>query len=86
MYLKKWTPNFNLENNVPLVVLVWVYIQHIHLHYWNDDALKCIGNYPGHYIDKEGLNENMFSSAIICFGVDLEKGIPEVVLISLDNW
>jgi hypothetical protein len=28
----------------------------------------------------------MFYCARICIEVDLEKGIPEVVLTSLDNW
>jgi hypothetical protein len=40
MYLNKWTPNFSPENDVPSVVSVWVWLPHLPLHCWSDDALR----------------------------------------------
>jgi hypothetical protein len=76
MYLNKWSLKFNLENNIPFVVLVWMRLPHLPLHYWNDETLKCIGNILGRYIDKAYPKEGMFTCARICIEVDLEKGLP----------
>jgi hypothetical protein len=40
----------------------------------------------GKYIDREELRENMFSCARNCVEVNLGKGLPEAVLIMLENW
>jgi len=55
------------------------------LHCCKYETLKCIGNILGRYIDKACPKEGMFSYARICVRVDLEKGIPEVVLLNLDS-
>jgi hypothetical protein len=76
MYLKRWSPKFNLENDIPYAIPVWVHLPHLPLHCWSDDALCCIGNTLGKYMDGVEPRENMFSYARICVEVDLEKGIP----------
>ena len=40
MYLNRWTPEFDPEYDIPLVVLVWVILPHLPLHCQRDDALK----------------------------------------------
>jgi len=45
-----------------------------------------MGNSLGQYIDGAKPKENIFSCVRICIELDMEKGIPEVVLITLDNW
>jgi hypothetical protein len=85
MYLNKWTLDFSPKNDVPSIVSVWVWLLHL-LHCWSDDALRCIGNSIGRYIDCAKPKENIFSCARICVKVDLEKGILEAMVISLDNW
>jgi hypothetical protein len=85
MYLNKWTSKFSPKNDVPFVVLMWVHILHLPLHCWSDDAFCCIGNSIGRYIDRDDPVDNIFSYAIICIDVDLEKWIPEAVFITFDN-
>lgn len=58
MHLNKWTPNFNPKNDVPSTVSVWVCLPHPPLHCWRDDALRCIGNSLGRYIDRVEPKEN----------------------------
>jgi hypothetical protein len=48
--------------------------------------LQCIGNSIGRYVYRVGPKENIFPCARICVEVDIEKQIPEVVVITLDNW
>ena len=53
MYLNKWTPEFNQENDIPLVVPVWVRLPFIPLHCWNDETIRNIGNTLGKYISHD---------------------------------
>jgi len=86
MYLNIWSQDFNPENCIPTIISVWMRLPHLNLHCWSDDALRCIDDTLGKYIDKAEPTENMFSYSRICVEVDLEKGILEEVMISLDNW
>jgi hypothetical protein len=86
VYLNKWTPDFNQENNVPSAVVMWVHMPHLPLHCWSNDTLRNIGNSIGQYIDKVELKENLLYHAKFFIEVDLEKGILEAMIISLDNW
>ena len=52
LYLNRWTLSFDSEKDVPLAVSVWVQLPHLPLHFWNDEALRSIGNSLGRYIDK----------------------------------
>jgi len=85
MYLNWWTLNFNPENDIPFSIPVWVWLSHLPIHCWNDKTLKCIGDTLRKYIDKTTPKEGIFSCAKICVEVDLEKGLPKVILLTLDN-
>jgi hypothetical protein len=75
-----------LEVGIPSIVLVWVRLPHLPLHCWGDDALKCIRDSLGKGIDKSELGMSMYTYAIICVEVDLEKGLLEAIKLSLDGW
>jgi hypothetical protein len=46
----------------------------------------AIGNSLGKYIDKAEPKDGLQACAQICVEVDLEKGLPEVIKLKLDNW
>ena len=52
LYLNKWNPDFDLNQDVPSIVPVWVRLSHLPLHCWNLKSLKAIGNTLGKYIDR----------------------------------
>lgn len=85
MYLNRWTPNFNLENDVQFAAPIWVYLLHLPLHYWNKDAMCCIGNTLGKYIDESKPIDGRFFYARICVETTLEKGFPKEIQLILDN-
>jgi hypothetical protein len=37
VYLNIWTLDFILENDILIVVLVWVFLPFLCIHYWNDE-------------------------------------------------
>jgi len=86
LYLNRWTPNFNPKNDIMKVVPVWVHLPFFPLHYWNEETLRSIRNSLGHYIDKVELKDGLQSCARICVEVDLEKGLPKAIEITLHNW
>ena len=86
MYLNKWDLSFNPEKDIPKAVPVWVKLPHLPLHCWNDEDFRTIGNTLGKYVDKSEPKAPMFSCARICVEVDLEKGLPESIMLSLDGW
>jgi len=85
MHLNKLTHDFNLRLNVPSTIPVWVLLPHLLLHCWNGDSLRSIENSPGCYIDKYEPKDGMFAYARICVEVDLEKGLLEAILLTLNN-
>ena len=46
VYLNIWTPEFNLELDVPNDVKVWVRLPHLPLHLHGDEYVKAIGRGP----------------------------------------
>lgn len=86
LYLRKWTPDFDPELDVPNVVPVWVCLPHLPLHYWGDDSVRAIGNDVGKYIDRCEPKDNMQACARICVEVDLGKGLPEAIKLKVDDW
>jgi hypothetical protein len=72
--------------DIPSTILVWVRLPHLPLHCWNDDVLRSIGNTLGTYIDKVEPRDGMLACACICVEFDLEKGFPEVIQLTLDDW
>jgi hypothetical protein len=86
MYFNRWTLDFNPENDIPSAVLVWVCLRYLPLHYWNDETVRVIGNTLGKYIDRTEPKEGIQACARICVEVDLEKGLPQAVQLTLDEW
>jgi len=75
LYLKRWTPDFDPEMDIPNAVPVWVCLPHLPLHCWGDESVKAIGNAVGKYIDRSEPRENMHG-----------KGLPEAIKIKVDHW
>ena len=65
LYLDKWTPDFDPNQDVPSVILVWVSLSHISLKCWNSESLEAIGNTLGKYIDRAERREQ-YTCARIC--------------------
>jgi hypothetical protein len=86
MYLNKWTPNFSTENVIPSSLPIWVRLPFLPLHCWNDETLKNIGNSLEKYIDRTEPREGIQACARLCVEVDLEKGPPEAIQLTLDDW
>ena len=78
LYLNKWTPYFDPNQDVPSNVPVWVRFPHLRLHCWNLESLEAIGNKLGKYIDRVERREQ-YSCDIICVEVDLKVGFPEAI-------
>jgi hypothetical protein len=86
MYLNQWTPNFSPENDIPSIVPVWVRLPFLPLHCWNDETIKNIGNTLGRFIDQVEPRDRLQPCARLCVEVDLEKGLPEAIQLTLDGW
>lgn len=86
LYLNRWTPNFDLEMDVPNTVQVWVRLPHLPLHLWGEESVNAIGNAVGKYIDRCEQKDNIHACARICVEVDLLKGLPEAIKIKVDQW
>jgi len=70
LYLNRWSPNFDLEMDIPNVALVWVHLPHLPLHCWGDESVKAIGNVVGKYIDRCEPKDSMHACARICVEVE----------------
>jgi hypothetical protein len=86
MYLNKWTLDFNSENDILSAVPVWVRLPFFPLHCWNDETLRNIGNSLRKFIDRVEPREGLQACDRICVEVDLKKGMPEAIQLTLDNW
>jgi hypothetical protein len=85
LYLNKWTPDFDPEEDVPSAVPVWVRLPNLPIHCWNWDSLKHIGDALGKFIDRAN-NKDQYDCARICVEVDLEVGLPEAIKINVGSW
>jgi hypothetical protein len=85
MYLNCWTPNFNPKHNVPLAISVWVHLLHLPLQCQNEDTMHSIKDSLGRYIHKSKLRDGMFACTRLCVEVDLEMGLLEATVLTLDN-
>ena len=77
---------WDIEFIIPYVVSICVKIAHLPLHCWSNEVFVAIGNSLGQYIDKFEPKYLMFLCAHICVEVDLDKGLPKVVTLLMDNW
>jgi len=66
-------------------IFVWGSLPHLPLHCYNKESLVSIGNTLGKYIDKLDPKGGMFSCVDICIYINLKKGLPEAITLSLDN-
>jgi hypothetical protein len=85
LYVNRWTPDFDLEVDVPKTVLFWVCLPNLPIHCWNLSSLQTIGNKLGRYIDKED-PEGQYACARICVEVDLEEGLLEEIKLTIKEW
>ena len=85
LYLNTWTPDSDLEADIPKAVLVWVRLPNLPMHCWNPKLLNAIGNTLGRYIDMASLKDQ-YACARICIEVDLEAGLPEEIKLIVGNW
>lgn len=85
LYMDCRGPYFNLESDVPFVVLVWVKLLFLPLHCWNENTFWSIDNTLGKYIDWAELQDGLLASTQICVEVDLDKGLPATISMNLDN-
>jgi hypothetical protein len=53
LYLNKWFPYFDQENDIPSAIPVWVRLPHFHFHYCGDGILGSICDTLGIYIDRD---------------------------------
>ena len=82
LYLNKWNLEFDLNQDIPSVVPVWVRLPHLPLHCWNSGSLEAIGNTLGKYIDRAD-KRDQYTCARICVEVDLEVGFPEPITLKV---
>ena len=85
LYLNKWTPDFDINQDVHFVVPVWVRPSHLPLHCWNLESLETIGNTLGKYTDRAERREQYTCSRFFV-EVDLEVGIPEAIKLTVAGW
>lgn len=85
LYLNKWLPNFDLVQDVPSAIPVWLRLPHLPLHYWNQKSLQIINNGLGKYID-QAARKDQYSCARICVEVDLEEGLSEAIKLTVAGW
>jgi hypothetical protein len=76
LYINKWTPEFDPENDIPSSIPIWVQLLHLPFHCWGDEVLKIIGDTLGKFIERVEPKSSMYSCARICVEFDLEKGLP----------
>jgi hypothetical protein len=86
MYLNKWTLEVSPENDIAYAIPIWVHLPFLLLHCCNDETLHNIGNVLGNFIDQTKPHEGIQACARIFVEVDLEKGSPKDIQLTLDKW
>jgi hypothetical protein len=51
-----------------------------------DETIHNIGNTLGRYIDRVELRDGVQACVRICVEVDMEKGLPKSIHLTLDDW
>lgn len=85
LFLAPWTLDFNPGDEITAAP-VWVRLPHLPLHLWGMRTLEDIGNKIGRFLDRAEPKGDQFSCARICVEVNLEKGLPEAIKLSLGEW
>jgi len=85
LFLAPWTLDFNPEAELTAAP-IWVRLPHLPLHLWGKSSLEDIGNKLGRFIDSSEPKGGQFTCARICVEVNLEKGLPEAIKLTIGNW
>jgi hypothetical protein len=85
LFLAPWTLDFNPEAEITAAP-VWVRLPHLPLYLWGTRSLEAIGNKLGRFLDSAEPKGDQFTCARICVEVNLEKGLPEAINLSLGEW
>jgi len=85
LFLAPWTLDFNPEAEITAAP-VWVRLPHLPLHLWGKSSLKDIGNKLGRFLESAEPKGDLFTCARICVEVNLEKGLPEAIKLTLGDW
>jgi hypothetical protein len=85
LFLAPWTLDFNPGAEITAAP-VWVRLPHLPLHLWGRRSLEDIGNKLGRFLDSVEPKGDQFTCARICVEVNLEKGLPEAIKLSLGEW
>jgi hypothetical protein len=84
LFMKPWTPSFNLVNNILSSAPIWVRLPNIILHFWGLPSLEANHSTLGmfHFARHETTWHNTFDFSRIYVEMDSNKGFPtEVILI-----
>ena len=76
MYRNSCSLEFDLYEDILMMIMIQVKLPIPLLSCWNDDYLKAIGNGLGKYLDRAEPKGQQFSCANIYVEVELEKGFP----------
>ena len=85
LFLAPWSLDFNPEAEITAAP-VWVRLPHLPLHLWGKSSLADIGNKLGRFLDSAEPKGDQFTCARICVEVNLEKGLPEALHLTLGEW
>ena len=85
LFLAPWTLDFNPRAEITAAP-IWVRLPHLPLHIWGKGSLEDIGNKLGRFLDSVEPKGDQFTCARICVEVNLEKGLPEAIQLSLGEW
>jgi hypothetical protein len=85
LFLAPWTLDFNPGAEITAAP-VWVRLPHLPLHLWGISSLEDIGNKLGRFLDRAEPKGDQFTCARICVEVNLEKGLPDAIKLSLGEW
>jgi hypothetical protein len=85
LFLAPWTLDFNPGAEITEAP-IWVRLPHLPIHLWGKRSLEDIGNKLGRFLDNAAPKGEQFTCARICVEVNLEKGLPKSIKLSLGEW
>jgi len=78
LFVTLWFPGFDANSMVVTKWSIWVRLHNLPLLFWQHEVLEVIGNSLGRFLkmDREKMDKGMFNFSHICVEMDLNKGIP----------
>ncbi|PIA40480.1 hypothetical protein AQUCO_02500291v1 [Aquilegia coerulea] len=88
MRLQKWEKNFRPENQKRTNALVWIRLPNLSIECWDVEALLSIGRAVGYpmKVDETSISKQFGYYANVLVDVDLNKPIPEQVLVETEDY